>query len=44
MIYLIGGPPRCGKTNIAKKLSKSWISADTIESMIRENADKKGNP
>lgn len=37
MIYLIAGPPRCGKTTIAKKLSKSWISADTIESMIQKN-------
>jgi len=38
MIYLIGGPPRCGKTILAKKLSQkvgaSWISADTIESII----------
>lgn len=41
MIYLIGGSPRCGKTTIAKKLSKSWISADTIESIIRENTNKK---
>ncbi len=38
MIYLIGGAPRCGKTTIAKKLSKklqiSWISADTIEGIV----------
>ena len=40
MIYLIGGPPRCGKTTIAKKLSKSWISADTIESIIRTNTNE----
>lgn len=39
MIFLIGGAPRCGKTTIAKKLSKklsvSWISADTIEGMVK---------
>lgn len=37
MIYLIGGPPRCGKTTLAKAMSKkyriSWISADTLESV-----------
>ncbi len=41
MIYLIGGAPRCGKTTIAKKLSKKikipWISADTIESIVAIN-------
>lgn len=41
MIYLIGGAPRCGKTTIAKKLSKTllipWISADTIESIVAAN-------
>ena len=35
MIYLIGGPPRCGKTTLAKALSKrvgaSWISTDMLE-------------
>jgi 2-phosphoglycerate kinase len=41
MIYLIGGPPRCGKTTVAKKLSKSWISADTIESIIASHTNKK---
>lgn len=38
MIYLIGGPPRCGKTTSAKKLAKklgiSWISADTLETIV----------
>ena len=38
MIYLIGGPPRCGKTSLAKKLSAHlhvpWISADTLESIV----------
>ena len=37
MIYLIGGPPRCGKTTLAKRLSKrlkiSWISTDTLENV-----------
>ncbi len=35
MIYLIGGPPKCGKTTLAKVLSKKlgipWISADTLQ-------------
>ncbi|MDD5437705.1 MAG: AAA family ATPase [Patescibacteria group bacterium] len=35
MIYLIGGPPRCGKTTLAKAASKKmgipWISCDTLE-------------
>ena len=35
MIYLIGGPPKCGKTTLAKRLSKKlgipWISSDTLE-------------
>jgi len=41
MIYLIGGPPRCGKTTIAKESSKLWISVDTIESVILSNTNKK---
>ncbi|MFC1651827.1 hypothetical protein ACFL24_01570 [Patescibacteria group bacterium] len=41
MIYLIGGPPRSGKTIIAKKISKSWISADIIESMVVSYINKK---
>ncbi|MDO8649882.1 MAG: hypothetical protein Q7K33_01040 [Candidatus Berkelbacteria bacterium] len=40
MIYLIGGPPRCGKTILAKRLSNkvgvSWISADTLESIAKQ--------
>ncbi len=35
MIYLIGGPPRCGKTTLAKMMSKKfgipWISTDMLE-------------
>lgn len=40
MIYLIGGPPRCGKTSLAKALSKQlgipWISSDTLEVVAGE--------
>lgn len=35
MIYLIGGPPKCGKTTLAKVISRKfgipWISADTLQ-------------
>ena len=35
MIYLIGGPPKCGKTTLAKQLSKKlgiqWVSSDTLQ-------------
>lgn len=35
MIYLVGGPPRCGKTTLAKIMSKKigipWISTDMLE-------------
>lgn len=41
MIYLIGGSPRCGKTTTAKKLLMSWISTDTIESILASNTAKK---
>lgn len=38
MFYLIGGPPRCGKTTLSKKLAIElrlpWLSADTVESMV----------
>jgi len=36
-VYLIGGPPKCGKTTLAKTLSKRlsipWISADTLQNI-----------
>lgn len=39
MIYLIGGPPRTGKSILAEKLSARivapWISTDAIEVMIK---------
>ncbi len=40
MIYLIGGPPRCGKTTLAKTFSNQakipWISSDTLEVIAGE--------
>ncbi len=37
MIYLIGGPPRCGKTTIARKLAARlhipWVPADYLGSV-----------
>lgn len=45
MIYLIGGPPKCGKTTLAKKLSKEynipWISADTLQNIIKVYTPKE---
>ena len=45
MIYLIGGPPKCGKTTLAKKLSKEleipWISVDTLQSVVYAYTNKK---
>jgi len=45
MIYLIGAPPRCGKTILAKKMSKEikipWISCDTLDSISQEYVSAK---
>lgn len=45
MIYLIGGPPKCGKTTLAKKLSKlfkiPWVSTDSLENVIKPYIDEK---
>lgn len=45
MIYLIGGPPKCGKTTLAKALSKSlgipWVSTDTLENVIKPYMNEK---
>ena len=45
MIYLIGGPPKCGKTILAKKLSKSfgmpWVSTDTLQCVIKPYMNKE---
>jgi 2-phosphoglycerate kinase len=45
MIYLIGGPPKCGKTTLAKKLSKTfgmpWVSTDTLQCVIKPYTNKE---
>ena len=45
MIYLIGGPPKCGKTTLAKILSKSlgipWVSTDTLQCVIKPYMNKE---
>lgn len=47
MIYLIGGPPKCGKTTFAKalsqKLSIPWISADTLQTIGRAYSPKEND-
>lgn len=44
MIYLIGGPPKCGKTTLAKKLSIKlgiqWVASDTLQVVAREYVSK----
>jgi len=44
MIYLIGSPPRCGKTTLAKKMSKQakipWLSCDTLDAITQELTPK----
>ena len=39
MIYFVGGPPKSGKTTLAKKISKSfgipWVSTDTLQSVVK---------
>lgn len=48
MIYLIGGPPKCGKTTLAKKLSGilkiPWISTDSLQSVIQAYTNKNDQP
>jgi len=48
MIYLIGGSPKCGKTTLAKKLSRSlgisWISTDSLQSVVQAYTNKKDIP
>lgn len=45
MIYLIGAPPRCGKTTLAKKMSKQtkipWLSSDTLDAITQEYTPAK---
>ncbi len=44
MIYLIGGPPKCGKTTLAKKISKQfgipWVSSDALQGIVRKYLSK----
>jgi 2-phosphoglycerate kinase len=44
MIYLIGGPPKCGKTTLAKALSNKlqipWVSSDTLHVIAAAYIDK----
>lgn len=48
MIYLIGGPPKCGKTTLAKELSKAlaipWTSTDTLQNVIKPYINKEDFP
>ena len=48
MIYLIGGSPRCGKTTLARRLSKklgiTWLSGDTFEGMVWRYVSKEEYP
>lgn len=48
MIYLIGGPPKCGKTTLAKKIAQeygiSWISADILQNIVRAYTPKEKHP
>lgn len=38
MIYLIGGPPKCGKSTDARRLAHhtgaAWLPLDSVESVI----------
>ncbi len=45
MIYLIGGPPKCGKTTLAKYLLKEkgipWVSTDTLQNIVKAYTKEK---
>ncbi len=45
MIYLIGGPPKCGKTTLAKKLSKKLgipvLTTNELESKAKKSLPQK---
>lgn len=45
MVYLIGGPPRSGKTSLAKTMSKKysipWVSTDMLEVVSGQYMTKK---
>lgn len=40
MVYLVGGPPKCGKTTLAKRFSKKsgipWISGDILQHIVQD--------
>ncbi|HAU66469.1 MAG: hypothetical protein UT30_C0016G0005 [Candidatus Uhrbacteria bacterium GW2011_GWF2_39_13] len=44
MIYLIGGPPKCGKTTLAKLFAKrlgiQWVASDTLQVIARAYTSK----
>lgn len=48
MIYLIGGPPKCGKTTLAKAMSRElhipWISADTLQNIVWTYTSDENKP
>ncbi len=48
MIFLIGGPPKCGKTTLAKCLAHKrripWISADTLQNVVWAYTPKTKRP
>jgi 2-phosphoglycerate kinase len=43
-IFLIGGPPKCGKTTLAKQLSIKlkipWISVDSLQNIVYEYSNE----
>ena len=47
-VYLIRGPPKCGKTTLAKRISKElsipWISSDTLENIVWAYTPKEQHP
>src|SRR3989339_807734 len=44
MIYLIGGPAKCGKTTLSKQMSKKygipWVSSDTLQVVAWKYVEK----
>ena len=48
MIYLIGGPPRCGKSTLVRKMSKKfnipYLTCDTLDSIVKAYTPTKDLP